>query len=175
MDPCPPHPVFEALKSLVEEGGSVAHVVHEHKPTRTMQDAAQNLRFDVTRIVKTVAFRTRDGRLVLAALPGILRVDYARLSALVGVGRRDLSALSPQEVLDWLGVEPGSVSPLALALPEVLPRAKGALLLMDDEVLTIVPTLYCGMGRPDRTLELAAEDLLRLSGGRLAGFSRGVI
>jgi len=61
-------------------------------------------------------------------------------------------------------VEPGSVSPLSLQ--------GDAAVLIDDEVLTILPTIYCGIGRPDRTLEIAPDDLVRLTGGRSGGFSR---
>jgi Cys-tRNA(Pro)/Cys-tRNA(Cys) deacylase len=44
--------------------------------------------------------------------------------------------------------------------------------LIDEDVLTILPTLYCGAGRADRTLEIAPDDLVRLAGGRVGSFSR---
>lgn len=154
---------FGALARLVGQSG-VAHVLHEHQATRTMEEARAQLSFDPERIVKTVAFALRDGRLVLAALRGVRRVDYPRLAALFQVNRRDLRPLAPDEVVALLGVEPGSVSPLPLR-PE-------ADILLDEDVLTIRPTVYCGIGRPDRTLEIAPADLLRLCGGRSGAFSR---
>jgi len=154
---------FRLLLEIVEQSG-VHFRLHEHQATRTMEDAAQNLTFDTTRIVKTVAFRTRSGQTVLAAVRGIRRVDYARLAALVGVNRRDLAALSPDEVREQLGVEPGSVSPL--------PLIDEAIVLIDEDILTILPTLYCGIGRSDRTLEIAPDALVRLANGRVGGFSR---
>lgn len=154
---------FFRLREIVFRSG-VPHTIHEHRETRTIDDAARNLSFPVDRIVKTIAFRTRSGGIVLAALRGTRRVDYARLAALAGVNRRDLSSLSPREVRDHTGVEPGSVSP-------VMPL-EGAELFIDDDVLAITPTLYCGFGRPDRTLEMAAADLVRLTSGRVALFSR---
>jgi Cys-tRNA(Pro)/Cys-tRNA(Cys) deacylase len=155
--------VFPRLQEIVRRSG-LPHVIHEHQATRTIDDAARNLSFDVHRIVKTIAFRTRDGRLILAALRGTRRVDYARLAPLVGVNRRDLAPLSPDGVLKLLGVEPGSVSPL-------MPM-EGGELLIDEDVLAIIPTLYCGFGRPEKTLEIAAADLVRLTGGRVGAFSR---
>jgi Cys-tRNA(Pro)/Cys-tRNA(Cys) deacylase len=155
-------PAFARLLALVEQSG-LAFSLHEHPPTRTMQDAADSLDFDPRRIIKTIAFRTRDGRLVLAALRGTRRGDYAKLAACLGLGRRDLSALSPQEVLESLGVAPGSVSPLPLVEAEIL---------MDADALAIAPTAYCGLGRPDRTLEIAPADLLTLAGAQSAEFSR---
>jgi len=158
---------FEVLLALVE-GSGAAFAVHEHAPTRTIEEARENLRFDVTRIVKTIAFATRGGRLVLAALRGTRRVDYARLASLAGVNRKDIAALSPREVLERLGVEPGSVSPLPLA-PAL---ASEVLVLFDDDALGIAPTVYCGLGRPDRTLEMAPRDLIRLAGAATGAFSR---
>jgi Cys-tRNA(Pro)/Cys-tRNA(Cys) deacylase len=155
--------VFRSLADIVERSG-LPFVLHAHAATRTMGDAAQNLTFDLSRIVKTVAFRTRSGGLVLAVLRGTRRVDYPRLSALVGVNRRDLAPLSPEQVMELLGVEPGSVSPL--------PLREDAAVLVDDDVLSILPTVFCGIGRPDRTLEVAPVDLVKLSGGRTGGFSR---
>jgi Cys-tRNA(Pro)/Cys-tRNA(Cys) deacylase len=131
---------------------------------RTVEEMTRDPLFDLTRIVKTVAFRTRNNGIVLAAVRGNRRVDYPRLALLLGINRRDLSPLSPEEVRELLGVEPGSVSPVS--------NREDAVLLIDEEALTIWPTLYCGIGRPDRTLEIATEDLVQISGGRTGSFSR---
>lgn len=154
---------FDRLVRMVEQS-DVPFVLHEHAATRTMADAEQQLSFDVARIVKTVAFRTRNGGLVLAALPGAGRVDYPRLASLAGVNRRDLAPLAPEEVWALLDVEPGSVSPLLLR--------DDATVFIDAAVQTIQPTIYCGIGRPDRTLEIAPDDLVRLTGGTVGGFSK---
>ena len=74
---------FRRMVEIVELSG-VPFILHAHAATRTVEDAAQNLSFDVARIVKTVAFHTSNGGLVLAALRGTRRVDYPRLAALVG-------------------------------------------------------------------------------------------
>jgi Cys-tRNA(Pro)/Cys-tRNA(Cys) deacylase len=155
--------VFHRFREILA-GSGIPFAIHEHDPTRTIEEAERNLSFNVERIVKTVAFRTRSGCLVLAALRGTRRVDYVRLAALLGMNRRDLAALSPGEVSGSLGVEPGSVSPLL--------QVAGAVLLIDEDVLAIVPTLYCGAGRPDRTIEMAPADLARLTGARVACFSK---
>ncbi len=155
--------IYQRLTEILTKS-SLSYIIHGHEETRTVEEAARNLSFDVVRIVKTVAFRTRNGEIVLAAVRGTRRVDYARLAALVGVNRRDLAALSPQEVRQFLGVDPGSVSPV--------PLAYGVLVFIDEDVLTILPTLYCGFGRSDRTLEIAPKDLVQLTRGRVGNFSR---
>lgn len=158
-----PGSAYCRLVEIVEQSG-LPFILHEHAPLRTVAEAAQNPSFDVARIIKTIAFRTRNGGLVLASLRGTGRVDYPRLAVLVGVNRRDLAPLSSEEVLELLGVEPGSVSPLLLR--------EDTAVFIDDNVLTIQPTIFCGIGRPDRTLEMAAADLVRLTGGHTGGFSR---
>lgn len=154
---------FERLVAIVRQSG-LPHTVHAHAATRTVAEAAHNLPFAPARIVKTIAFGLRDGGVVLAALRGTRRVAYPGLAGLVGVSRRDLHALSPDDVVADLGVAPGSVSPV--------PLTPGIPIYVDADVLTIAPTLYCGLGRPDRTLEIAPADLLVLAGGRLGAFSK---
>ncbi|GAB6126357.1 YbaK/EbsC family protein [Humidesulfovibrio idahonensis] len=164
-------PAYAAMLALVEADGA-AFTMHEHTPTRTMEEARENLRFDLARIVKTIAFATRAGRLVLAALRGTRRVDYARLAALVGVNRKDIAALAPAEVLTRLGVAPGSVSPLLPAAMGMNKGMEGVLTLLDEDALAIAPTAYCGLGRPDRTLEMTPQDLARVAGAATGAFSR---
>jgi Cys-tRNA(Pro)/Cys-tRNA(Cys) deacylase len=156
-------PIHSLLEEILTKSG-VPFVIHAHEAMRTVEDMERNPLFDLTRIVKTVAFRTRNNGIVLAAVRGNRRVDYPRLAAILGVNRRDLSPLSPEEVLEYLGVEPGSVAPFS--------TREDVALLVDEDALTIMPTLYCGIGRPDRTLEIAPGDLVQISGGRTGRFSR---
>jgi len=153
---------YQRLEEMLAMSG-VAHVIHRHEPTRTVDDMVRNPLF-ASRIVKTIAFRTRNGGIVLAALRGTRRVDYPRLAALIGINRRDIASLSPEEVLTLTGTEPGSVSPL--------PFSDNCTTFIDDDVVTILPTLFCGSGRLDRTLEIAPADLVRLAGGRVGAFSK---
>jgi len=44
--------------------------------------------------------------------------------------------------------------------------------LAPGDVLTILPTVYCGVGRSDRTLKIVAVDLVQLCNGSTGGFSR---
>jgi Cys-tRNA(Pro)/Cys-tRNA(Cys) deacylase len=156
-------PLYVFLEEILTTSG-VPFVIHAHEAMRTVEDMTRDPLFDLTRIVKTVAFRTRNSGIVLAAVRGNRRVDYPRLASLLGINRRDLAPLSPEEVRENLGVEPGSVSPVS--------AREDAVVFIDEEALTIRPTLYCGIGRPDRTLEIAPDDLVQISGGRTGSFSR---
>ncbi len=154
---------FQRLAEITAASGT-ASVIHCHEAFRTVDDMMQNPLFEEERIVKTVAFRTRSGGIVLAALRGTRRVNYPRLASILGINRRDLAPLSPEEVRAFTGMEPGSVSPI--------PLNRNSTIFIDEDVLTIRPTLFCGIGRPDRTLEISPADLVRLSSGQVTGFSK---
>jgi Cys-tRNA(Pro)/Cys-tRNA(Cys) deacylase len=160
----PSQDIFAHLSARLAKTGC-PHSIHSHAPTRTVAEAEVNLDFDTSRIVKTIAFALRSGDLVLAALRGTRRVAYPALAGLLGVGRKDIAALAPEDVIERLGVAPGSVSPL-------LAEGRGKL-LVDADVLMIRPTVYCGLGRADRTLEIAPRDLVEMTGGVIGEFSKG--
>lgn len=157
-----PEQVYQDILALLEQQ-HVNYTVHEHTPSATYADAAAYLSFPLERLVKTIAFRTRSGSLILAALRGQDRVDYRKLAGALGAKRADIFSLSPQEVLETFGVEAGSVGPLL--------KAGGVQALFDPRI-SAGETIFCGIGRPDRTLEISLADLLRLAGGALADISK---
>ena len=46
------------------------------------------------------------------------------------------------------------------------------LLVIFDRKMAGSETPFCGIGRPDRTLEIAFADLVQLTGGQVADLSR---
>ena len=135
----------------------VPFTIHTHAPLRTVQDYLGH--FPLEQMLKTVAFRVKDGPWVLVALRGADRVDYRRLADALGVKRAALVSPSAAEVEATLGVPPGGVSPL--------PPLPGLVVLFDQGTLTL-DTVYCGAGRPDQTLEIHLPDLLRVVQPRVA-------
>lgn len=107
----------------------------------------------------TLAFRCAGGQYVLAALRGGDRLDYGRLATGLGVRRSDLTSADLAE----MGFLPGGVGPVA---PQPGPRA-----VLDAAVLDL-PVVYCGAGRPDRTLEIAPADLVAAAGAVVLAFAR---
>ncbi|MGE3271626.1 MAG: aminoacyl-tRNA deacylase [Chloroflexota bacterium] len=130
----------------------VPHTIHEHEPARTVADALERLPFSPEAYLKTVAFRLKAGGWVLAALRGADRVDYRALAAALGVGRRDLHQLSPDEVVADLGYPIGGVGPVP---PNVQTRT-----IFDQVAVETLDTVFCGAGREDRTLEARVADLV---------------
>ena len=147
----------ESILALLQARG-VAFTIHAHAPSHTVADAQERRLFPLERLLKTVAFKRRAGGWILAGVRGPDRVDYRKLAAAAGTRRADLFPLSPAEVVEVFGVEPGSVGPVVL-------RADVQVLL--DAHLPDTGTIFCGAGRPDRTLEIALADLVQITGARV--------
>jgi Cys-tRNA(Pro)/Cys-tRNA(Cys) deacylase len=151
-DPC------AAIAARLAAAG-VPHRIHAHAAAVTAAEARERLPFPAELALKTLAFRCGGGW-ILAALRAADRVDYARLAAGLGVRRADLAAADPTVDLGFL---PGGVGPVA---PAAGPR------VAVDAAAMALPLAYCGAGRPDRTLEIAPEDLVRAADAVVFAFAR---
>lgn len=138
----------DALDALRRAG--VEFQVHHHPPARRA-DELHLTGLDIAMSAKTLAFRLRDGRIALAAIPGLGRLRYPKLAAALGVAR---SALTPAiaDDLAELGMAPGGVAPFTVA--------PHAVLVIERSVLAL-PVLYCGGGSSEISIELSPADLLR--------------
>jgi Cys-tRNA(Pro)/Cys-tRNA(Cys) deacylase len=144
----------------------VHYRLHEHAPSVTIANADDYLNFPVERLLKTIAFRIKNRGWLLAGTLGYSQLDYKKLSEAIGVSRDKIVRLEAFEVEEQLGYPLGGVAPLA-------PNAETRVLL--DEGVRRWPTIFCGTGRPDRTLEIAPEDLARLAGAEFAPLAKKII
>lgn len=138
----------EILRAL-----GIDFTVHEHAPVRTYAESVELLPFPPEAMVKTLAAET-GGELVLASLRGGDRIHFGKLARQLGVGRDTLNAVTPAALEVELGFEVGAVS--------LLTDFRSARLV--DAAVAALGTVYTGSGRADRTLELAAADLIAASG-----------
>ncbi|RPI92011.1 MAG: deacylase [Chloroflexi bacterium] len=148
---------YEAIIALLTARG-VPFTIHEHVPSHTVADAEEHLLFPLERLLKAIAFRIKTGGYVLAAVRGPDRIDYRKLAAAVGTKRADVVRLTPEEVADVFGVEVGSVSPI--------PLQAGVQVFFDAQAPT-QETVFCGIGRADRTLEIQLADLVQITHGHI--------
>jgi Cys-tRNA(Pro)/Cys-tRNA(Cys) deacylase len=139
---------------------SVAFTIHQHVEARTVADALERLPFPFEAYLKTVAFRLKKGGWVLAALRGADRVDYRGLATALGVSRRDLHQMTREEVAADLGYPIGGVGPV--------PLNDATRTIFDARATETLDIVYCGAGRPDRTLEIRVADLIRACDGLVA-------
>ncbi|MCA9919791.1 MAG: YbaK/EbsC family protein [Anaerolineales bacterium] len=155
--------VYDQILTLLQNK-DVPFELHEHVPVRTVAEVEEKLPFLLDKMLKTVAFRVKDGRYLLAGLRGHERIDYRQLALYCGVNRRAVFSMSPEAVEAELGFEVGGVGPFALR-PEVI--------VLLDEQLATMGTVYCGSGRNTATLAIDINDLLRICGGEMVSLARG--
>lgn len=150
----------------------VEHAVHEYavheaagreRGTRPAygDDAAAALGVDPRRIHKTLVAAV-DGRLIVAIVPVAGELDLKALADAVG-GRR--AAMADVPVAERAtGYVRGGISPLGQrrSLPTVV-----------DGAALGWPTIYVSAGRRGLQLEIAPDDLVRLTGARVAVIARG--
>ena len=151
------HETYETIVQLLT-ASNIPFTIHEHTPSYTFADAQAYLDFPLERLLKTIAFRIRSGGNILAAVRGPDRIDYRKLAAACGTKRTDVFRLTPEEVVQVFSVEVGSVSPILVQ--------DGVRILFDTKVPTR-ETVFCGIGRPDRTLEIQLADLVQITRGQV--------
>ncbi len=87
-------------------------------------------------------------------------MDYRKLAAAAGVRRAEIVQPAPEEVEAALGYVIGGVAPFP---PNAETRT-----LVDAGAAATMETVYCGIGRTDRTLEIAIADVIAVSGALVA-------
>jgi Cys-tRNA(Pro)/Cys-tRNA(Cys) deacylase len=140
----------------------IPYRTHSHAPLVSFEASKTVLPFDPDAMVKGLVFRTPGGAFAIVALRGADRADYKKIADALSIRRADLRAADPADVAAELGMQLGGVVSLPI---------KGALVLVDQAVAGL-GTIFCGSGRNDVTLELGAADLLRISGGRVGGYAK---
>jgi Cys-tRNA(Pro)/Cys-tRNA(Cys) deacylase len=123
-------------------------------------EAVAALGLDPSRVFKTIVVAV-DGRLGLAVVPASAEVDMKAIAEALG-GRRAVMA-APADAERATGYVLGGISPLGTRrlLPTVLDSSAGDW-----------PTIHVSAGRRGLELELAAADLVRLTGGTSAPIAR---
>lgn len=154
-----------AVKLAQREG--IAHRIHTytHDPAAESYalEAAEALGLPAARVFKTLVARL-EGRphgLAVAVLPAHRMLDLKALAAAAGAKRAQMA--SPGEAQRATGYVVGGISPLA---------QKRRLPLFLDESARALETVYVSAGRRGLEIELAPDDLLRLTGGRYAALAR---
>lgn len=144
--------------AAVERAG-VAHVVHEyeHDPRAASYglEAAERLGVDPERVFKTLVADV-DGTLTVALVPVESQLDLRAL------GKR-ASLADPTVAERTTGYVAGGISPVG--------QRKRLPTVVDVTALTHA-TVYVSAGRRGLELELAPDDLVTLTGARVAAISR---
>ncbi len=155
-------PAIEAAKKA-----NIAFRVHEyqHDPTAKSygEEAADALAVSHDRVFKTLIAATDGERtqLAVAVIPVAKRLDLKALATAMGV--KKLAMANEADAERATGYVVGGISPLG---------QRKRLPLMLDESALAYETIYVSAGRRGLEIELAPDDLVRLSNGKTAPIAR---
>ena len=125
----------------------------------TVEAAARQRGVLIEEMVKSILLRDRAGHYVMACVLGAQRVNPQAVRALLPPEWKRLTFASADEILAVTGCVQGAVAPLAL--PDSVP-------VYFDAAIARCRKVNISSGDPLAGLELAAVDLIRLAGARLA-------
>ena len=150
--------VTERVEAWLREGG-VAYDLVEHEPVYTSAEAARARGTALADGAKALVVRAEE-RYVHLVLPGHLKVDNARLRAILGTRR--VRFATPEELLALTGCTPGSVPPCGqlFGLPVLV-----------DEALAARERITFNAGSHAVSVTMPSADFVRLSGATVCRFA----
>ncbi len=150
-------PSARRVQDALDAVGLGHRVVEHEASTRTSEEAAAAIGCTVAQIAKSLVFRARQsGRPVLVVASGANRVDERKVAALIG---ERIERATPDFVREKTGFAIGGVPPLGHAEPP---------LALIDADLAALPDLWAAAGTPNAVFRLTPDQLVSMTGGRLA-------
>lgn len=144
---------------LLDSLGIAYRVLPHSEPVFTVEAAAAQRGVVKDEMVKSILLKDRNGRYVMACVPGEAKLDPQAVRAALGEPWRRMSFASAEEIRAVTGYVQGAVAPLCL--PDGVP-------VVMDEAFSRLVNCNISSGDPLAGLELAAADLIRLTRARLA-------
>lgn len=145
----------DRVRAALVAAGVEARIVEFPDGTRTSADAAAAVGCSVAQIAKSMVFRSGD-RAVVVITSGANRVDAAKVAAVL---RLPIKRADANFVRDATGFAVGGVSPVGFTT---------APLMLFDQDLLALGTVWAAAGSPHHVFAIAATDLLRITGATLA-------
>jgi Cys-tRNA(Pro)/Cys-tRNA(Cys) deacylase len=143
----------------------IPHTLHpyDHDPRSQAygEEAAAALGIDPGRIFKTL-IASVDGALACAVVPVAGRLDLKAFAAALGGKRAELA--DPAAAARATGYVVGGISPIA---------QKGRLRVVVDESAELFDTVYVSAGKRGLQVELAPDDLVKVTGAITADVATG--
>ena len=140
--------------------GEEFEVLEFDASTRTAADAAKAIGCTVPQIAKSLVFiASESGRPVLVIASGSVRVDEAKVSALLG---EKIERANADFVRENTGFAIGGVPPIAHRTQPVV---------FIDATLLGFETIWAAAGTPNAVFRLSPKDLVRLAGGVVSDFA----
>lgn len=134
--------------------------VMEHDPVVTMADVVQTLDIPSSAMAKTILFSQVKIGLIAVVLPGMSRIDYAKVASTLSVSRNSLKIATP-ETLAETGLKVGEVCPFHEFIQKVIV----------DVALLIPPLVYCGSGDQRKTIVIDPKEMVKATSATMASVS----
>ena len=143
----------------------IAHCIHEYKHDPAAEsyglEAADKLGVAAQRVFKTLVAELDDGRLAVGIVPVAASLNLKALAAALGAKRAEMADMAKAERAT--GYVAGGISPIG---------QKKRLATVVDESAMLLDTIFVSAGRRGLEIELAAADLVKLTGGIVAAVAR---
>jgi Cys-tRNA(Pro)/Cys-tRNA(Cys) deacylase len=150
---------------VAAERAKVAYTVHEYAHDRRAEsyglEAAEALGVAPERVFKTLLAMLDGARLVVAVVPVVAQLDLKALAAAAGGRKAEMA--KPADAERATGYVVGGISPLG---------QKKRLATFVDSSAASFPTIHVSAGRRGLEIELAAGDLVALTGAVVAAIAR---
>ena len=150
------HPNVDRVTAAAAQAGLTIEVRHYPEGARTAADAAAAIGCDVAQIVKSLVFMADDAP-ILALVSGANLADTDALAR--ELGAREVRRATGKEAREATSYAIGGVPPFGH--PEQLP-------VVIDRDLTTYDVVWAAAGLPDACFPIAPDDLVRVTGGRIA-------
>ncbi len=150
---------LKRVEAALAEAGLATDIREMQASTRTAADAAAAVGCGVDQIVKSIIFRGEaTGHVVLFLTAGGNRVDDAKASAVAGqpLGKADADLIRAET-----GFAIGGVSPIGHLTPVTA--------YLDPKVMSF-DKVYAAAGTPRHLFAITPDDLLNLTGAKVADF-----
>lgn len=145
------------VQDALQCAGIATTILELSESTRTAAEAAGAIGCELAQIAKSLVFRSASGSPILVIASGRNRVDENRLAGMVG---EPIERAPAEFVRSVTGYAIGGVPPAGHDTP--LP------LVLVDADLFEYEEIWAAAGTPRAVMRLTPDELLRLSGGRIA-------
>jgi prolyl-tRNA editing enzyme YbaK/EbsC (Cys-tRNA(Pro) deacylase) len=150
----------QRVQNALAAAGFTNQVLELETPVRTAAAAAEAVGCTPAQIVKSLVFRRgTSGEPVLVVASGAHRVNEARIAALVG---EPVAMGAPPFVREVTGYAIGGIPPLG--------HARTLETIVDAHLFTL-DGLWAAAGHPNSLFKLTADELVKMTNGRVAEVS----
>ena len=149
-------PSAARVQQALADAGLDCTIIEHAIAARTSADAAAALGCTVAEIAKSLIFRRGEANAVLVIASGSNRVDEAKVAALLGDPIRKADAAFVRELT---GYAIGGIPPLA--------HTRASVTLIDADLMQYT-FVHAAGGTPNAMFPIRPQDLVRVTGGRVA-------